>query len=83
MPPLPMNPYVRNCLLGGVVPQLEFLRTSENLKESRVGVRHQMSEDATTDEYDDGPNDRIEEVEHPHCGPRNHVEKGGVQCPYR
>jgi hypothetical protein len=34
-----------------------------------------MAEEAAADEHQDGPDDRIEEVEHPDCGDRNHEEK--------
>ena len=34
-----------------------------------------MAKDTTADAYQDGPDDLIEEVEHPHCGHRNHEEK--------
>jgi hypothetical protein len=39
-----------------------------------------MAEDAASDEHDDAADDRIEEVEHPHCGHRNHEEKGAFDA---
>ena len=39
-----------------------------------------MAKDAAADEHQDGPDDRIEEVEHPHCGHRNHEEKGALDA---
>src|SRR5260370_6315305 len=64
-----------NLLLRGVIVQLVALGRCEDAEEGRIAVRCPMAEGKTSNEYGDTREDRIEEIERPHCADAYEVEK--------
>src|SRR5713226_8530951 len=64
-----------DLLFGRVVAQLVAFGVRQDAEEGRIAVRYPRPESKTPDEYGDTGEDRIEEVEGPHCADAYEVEE--------